>query len=110
MLEIVLSDVTFAREEFRGRGVWAGKCIHCNGTLLLAVDGAPISRATIEHIIPKNAGGTDTLENLALACARCNHQKGRRQDLVYPRDPRARELVERLLQKRQERWRGTDGE
>lgn len=30
----------------------------------------------IEHIRPKQHGGTDTLENLALSCQRCNLTKG----------------------------------
>lgn len=30
---------------------------------------------TIDHIIPSSQGGTDTLENLALACFNCNRLK-----------------------------------
>ena len=30
------------------------------------------SRFTIDHITPKSLGGSDELENLALACRRCN--------------------------------------
>lgn len=30
----------------------------------------------VEHIIPKKHGGTDELENLALACIDCNLRKG----------------------------------
>jgi 5-methylcytosine-specific restriction endonuclease McrA len=107
-LDIVTTDSTFERVEYRGREVWLGKCLHCNAHLMVALDGEPISRATLEHILPRSQGGTDSPENLALACARCNHQKGRRQDLAYATDPRARELVERLLAKRQQRWRDPD--
>lgn len=32
--------------------------------------------ATIEHIIPRQLGGPDVIENVAVSCARCNH--GRR--------------------------------
>lgn len=32
--------------------------------------------ATIEHLIPKAAGGTDAITNLVVACARCNQEKG----------------------------------
>ncbi|MGX9346374.1 HNH endonuclease [Microbacterium sp. KNMS] len=28
--------------------------------------------ATADHIIPKNAGGTDDLDNLVASCRRCN--------------------------------------
>jgi hypothetical protein len=30
----------------------------------------------VEHILPKQHGGTDTVDNLALACHRCNLHKG----------------------------------
>jgi hypothetical protein len=33
-------------------------------------------RFHIEHIIAKQHGGTDDLDNLALACPECNYQKG----------------------------------
>ena len=32
---------------------------------------------TIEHIIPLSIGGTNDDNNIALACAPCNHQRGR---------------------------------
>lgn len=105
VLAIIATDRTFERIDYRGREVWLGKCLHCGGQLLVALDGEPISRATIEHILPQGYGGTDALENLALACARCNHQKGRTHDKRLGTDPRARELVEKLLARRKQRWR-----
>lgn len=110
ILGIIATDNTFERTEHRGREAWLGKCLHCNAHLLVGLDGEPISRATIEHIVPQTAGGTDALTNLALACARCNHGKGRRHDPHYQRDARAQELVERLLARRRERWRAPEGE
>ncbi|MCP3102960.1 HNH endonuclease [Myxococcus sp. K15C18031901] len=108
VLAIIATDTTFERTEHRGREAWLGKCLHCNAHLLVGLDGDPISRATVEHILPRTAGGSDTLENLALACARCNQGKGTRHDPYYPRDDRARELVEKLLRRRRERWRSPD--
>jgi 5-methylcytosine-specific restriction endonuclease McrA len=108
ILGIIATDRTFERTEHRGREAWLGKCLHCNGHLLVGLDGEPISRATIEHIVPQTAGGTDVLTNLALACARCNQGKSRH-DVKYHRDARARELVERLMARRRERWRDPDG-
>ncbi|AGC47968.1 HNH endonuclease domain-containing protein [Myxococcus stipitatus DSM 14675] len=105
ILAIIATDTTFERTEHRGREAWLGKCLHCNAHLVVGTDGEPISRATIEHILPRTAGGTDALENLGLACARCNQGKGSRHDRNYPRDARARELVERLQARRAERWR-----
>jgi 5-methylcytosine-specific restriction endonuclease McrA len=33
---------------------------------------------TVDHIIPKTMGGTDSWENLVCACPRCNNKKGNR--------------------------------
>lgn len=90
--------------------MWVGKCLHCDTRLALAEDGEPISRATVEHIVPRSAGGTDDPASLAIACARCTHEKGRRWDPRYATDPRAREIAARLLVKRRRRWRDPDGE
>ena len=105
VLDIIATDATFERSEFRGREVWLGKCLHCNTYLMVDLQGEPISRATIEHIIPQAHGGTEELENLGLACARCNQGKGSRHDHRYHKDARAQELVQRLLARRRERWR-----
>jgi 5-methylcytosine-specific restriction endonuclease McrA len=105
VLDIIATDSTFERADFRGREVWLGKCLHCNAHLMVDLSGEPISRATIEHIIPRTHGGTDALENLGLACARCNQGKGTRHDPRYRTDERAQQLVARLQERRRERWR-----
>jgi 5-methylcytosine-specific restriction endonuclease McrA len=33
---------------------------------------------TIDHVLPRSRGGSDTWENLVAACARCNSRKGNR--------------------------------
>ena len=33
---------------------------------------------TVDHVVPKTAGGADTWENLVCACSRCNNRKGDR--------------------------------
>jgi 5-methylcytosine-specific restriction endonuclease McrA len=33
---------------------------------------------TVDHVIPKSRGGTDTWENLVCACTKCNIRKGNR--------------------------------
>src|SRR6266853_634204 len=40
-------------------------------------DDSPLAALHIEHIIPKIHGGSDDLDNLALACIDCNLHKGR---------------------------------
>ena len=108
ILAIVATDNTFSLHELRGARVWVGKCIHCNRRLSVNEDGTPISHATIEHILPRNHGGTNDIDNLALACGSCNFEKGRRHDIRRENDPRLMELVERLRTIRRQRWRDPD--
>lgn len=105
ILAIVATDATFVRAAYRDGEAWIGKCLHCGAHLVVGLDGEPISRATIEHILPQTHGGTNELANLGLACARCNSQKGVRHDIRRRDDPKLVALVEALLAKRRERWR-----
>jgi 5-methylcytosine-specific restriction endonuclease McrA len=87
LLEIVASDSTFEPIDLQGAPAWAGKCIHCNSRLVVLADGTPVGPVTVEHLAPTSGGGTAALENLALVCAGCNHEKGRRHDVGYGRTP-----------------------
>ena len=44
-------------------------CFYCRRTLKL-------SEATLDHVIPRAAGGTDRNGNLVLSCGDCNQRKG----------------------------------
>ena len=55
----------------------------------------------IDHVIPLNAGGKTTLENLALACVSCSLRKGPRTTAF---DPRTGKLTP-LFNPRRESWR-----
>ncbi|HEX2574095.1 MAG TPA: HNH endonuclease [Polyangia bacterium] len=105
VLGIIATDNTFHKSDHRGAEVWVGKCIHCNTHLVVGLDGVPISQATIEHIVPRTRGGTNDLENLALACARCNREKGIRHDPRRSDAARAQEVITRLQERRRQRWR-----
>lgn len=105
ILEIVATDATFERTEIRGRPAWVGKCIHCQSHVVVGLDGEPIQRATVEHIVPRTHGGTDAIENLALACGRCNALKGMRLDVRRRDDPKLTAVIERLQQRRASRLR-----
>lgn len=85
--------------------MWLGKCIHCRSALSVGQAGQVSAQVTIEHIVPKAAGGADVPENLALACARCNHQKGTRLDARGMADPRLAHMVEVLQKERLKRLR-----
>ena len=105
LLEVAATDRTFEPKQIDGEQVLEGKCIHCQRKLALRADGTPINGATLEHIVPKNHGGTDDLENLAIACARCNSEKGLRHDHKRPDDPKLREVIQRLQERRRKRLR-----
>ena len=105
VLEIVATDNTFAVAEVRGERCWVGKCLHCGSRLVAGADSALSGGATIEHIVPRAHGGSDAIENLALACASCNHEKGRRHDARRKARARADEVVQALRARRRARWR-----
>jgi 5-methylcytosine-specific restriction endonuclease McrA len=104
ILLVVATDATFERRADRFGEAWLGKCIHCNAPLRVGLDGTP-GAATLEHILPRSHGGDDSPENLALACARCNHQNGARLDNRRKSDPRLMEVVQALRERRLARWR-----
>ena len=99
-------------------GVWQTRCLHCRAHLSLDASGEPLGTTTLEHIVPRSWFGRRGAEaltaaldgpadprNLALACARCNQQKGRGPDAAGPGDARAKEIVRALLDRRAGRLR-----
>jgi HNH endonuclease len=56
---------------------------------------------TVDHVIPVTQGGTDDLENLALACFHCNRRKTNRLSAIAPRTNQAVPL----FNPRCDRWR-----
>lgn len=55
---------------------------------------------TIDHILPRSIGGSDELENLALACHRCNNN---RYNFISGTDPETEQEVT-LFNPRQQQW------
>ncbi|NCJ06288.1 HNH endonuclease [Synechococcales cyanobacterium C] len=55
----------------------------------------------IDHVIPVVAGGSTTIDNLALACVACSLHKGARQDIE---DPETRKTVT-IFNPRQQTWK-----
>lgn len=58
-------------------------CAYCH--ILLNINGKlpRNDRMTIDHVVPKAKGGGDNLENLKLACHKCNVLKGHKDLLAY---------------------------
>src|SRR5436309_10717074 len=63
-------------------------CEYCR----LHQNDSPLAALHIEHIIPKVHGGTDGLDNLALACIDCNLHKGTNLTGIDPETNRVTEL------------------
>ena len=105
ILDIVLTDSTFAIESLRDGDAWVGRCIFCSRKLVVSREGAALSPVSVEHIVPRSHGGTDQIENLALACPGCNQEKGMRHDARRKGDPRLAEIIASLQARRRERWR-----
>jgi hypothetical protein len=66
----------------------------------LRQDAAPVVRFQIEHIRARQHGGDDALDNLALACPRCNAFKGTNLTAI---DPESNRLVT-VFNSRTELW------
>lgn len=79
-------------------------CEYCH----LHQDDSPLATLHIEHIIPKIHGGSDDIDNLALACIDCNLHKGTN---LTGMDPETNTLTELFHPRRQEwnehfEWKG----
>ena len=115
LIRLALDTDTEARTE---NGLRRTRCLHCRAHLAVAGDGTPLGTSTLEHIVPRSwfgrraandltggLTGPDDPRNLAIACARCNQQKGRGPDAAGPADARAHEIVTALLARRRARFR-----
>ena len=106
LLAAAVTDATFEKTTLDGQAVWVGRCIHCGKKLVVRDDGRAMGEATLEHVWPETQGGTDAVDNLAVACAGCNREKGSRHD--HKGGQRLDEIVAKLRERRAERWRDPD--
>ncbi len=105
LLWCAATDSTFVFARAGDRTVLAGRCIHCKRKLAIDLDGNPLGQETVEHIIPRTHGGTDAIENLAIACSRCNQGKGARLDPRRWDDETLQRVITNLQARRAERMR-----
>jgi 5-methylcytosine-specific restriction endonuclease McrA len=82
------------RAAVRARG--GNRCEYCQREQ----STSPLIPLQIEHVTPRKHGGTDDVQNLALACAECNLHKG--SDLTGI-DPLSGDLIP-LFHPRKDRW------
>jgi 5-methylcytosine-specific restriction endonuclease McrA len=102
LISTAATDRTFSRSRTR----WFGKCLICNGNL--SFDERTGVGANLEHIVPRSRGGTNDLANLGVTHPACNAEKGRNWDsrkaLRRHTPEEYQALLDRLLQRRRERW------
>lgn len=114
---LLLAAQTDAQAQLQAGG-WETRCLHCRRRLSVRADGELLGHTTLEHgaagMVCRRAAaplcaqvGDDPNDarNLALACASCNHAKGRRHDANGAGNARAVEVVTALLKARLARWR-----
>jgi len=70
-------------------------CEYCHSPERLSAN-----RFTVDHVIPKSLGGFDELDNLAIACRRCNE---RRYNFVAGIDPETQDIVP-IFNPRKQKW------
>jgi hypothetical protein len=88
----VITDSTKALVRTRA----SNRCEYCQ----LPQEDSPLAPLHIEHIIPQKHGGSDDLDNLALACIDCNLHKGSNLTGI---DPETNEVME-LFHPRLQEW------
>ena len=72
------------------------RCEYCR----LHQDDSPLAALHVEHIVPRCHGGSDNLDNLALACIDCNLHKGPNLTGIDPDT----DLVTELFHPRRHQW------
>ena len=67
---------------------------------------------TVDHVIPKRLGGSDSWENLVCACGRCNNKKGDHSPeeagmklARIPRRPNQVTFIQRFIGVSDDRWK-----
>ncbi len=81
------------------------RCEYCG----LHQDFEPL-RFHIEHIVSRQHGGKDSLENLALACHHCNRHKGTNFSRLDPKTKKLSRLFHPRLDDWEEHFSTHDGE
>ncbi len=61
------------REQLAEQQNW--KCCYC-GIRMDGIPGVDPAAPTFEHVVPRSKGGLDEIDNLAIACRRCNGERG----------------------------------
>lgn len=73
------------------------RCHWCSRVMHFAIDKrASKLYATFDHVTPRCQGGSNALDNLVLACFKCNHRRGSSGDPNYRPNWTEKDLDEAL--------------
>lgn len=136
-LVLVMNDKATVIEQVDGNPVWAARARYDRPAVILLtryvrIPGArqvPVTRrgvlrrdahrcgyctrgaSTIDHVLPRSRGGSDTWENLVACCLRCNNLKSDRtpQEMgwelrIVPQPPRGGQWTVRGAERADPRW------
>lgn len=67
---------------------WGGRCCYCNHPVYLTVSENAANRATLDHFIPKSRRGSSIMNNLIVACRKCNSHKSNKDPYEWYRKHR----------------------
>ena len=63
-------------------------CRYCLKALRADFKGSKDEQITIDHLIPRSKGGTESWDNLAICCYECNQIKGNSDHNEYGQKPK----------------------
>jgi len=82
-----------------------GRCVYCGNRMWVPTihqPGRSGKMASVEHIVPKSKGGTNTADNLTCSCSACNTARGNlpHEDFMIVRnEPEWQSLLKRTRKK-----------
>lgn len=85
-----------------------GLCFYCSVTLTPAKDTGHLpTDASIDHVVPRHHGGSNSPDNMVVACCQCNRTKGDRPMAEFlglaSKDDRTHQWIGRVVQRAADR-------
>lgn len=99
-------------KKFKGKPSKEGLFIRDNGTDAYTGEELAFELATIDHVIPKDRGGTDTYDNTVLTTKKINNDKGNKLNseaglklLINPHNPKPIQVSHTIRKARHHDWK-----
>jgi len=99
-------------KKFKGKPTKEGLFIRDNGIDAYTGKELDLEEATIDHVIPKDRGGSDTYDNTVLTTKKINNEKGNRLNseigltlLINPHNPKPIKISHTIRKARHNDWK-----